>query len=171
VCRHRSARVHAAHRGAARPGHRAAPRPEAVAEGRTARRRVRYLDDQDRVIVADGDNVLHAVGHVRDASGAWRLTDGVLADLSRLVGADDHVTGLAPGSDGGIWFVTVDAKVGAVRPGDQGSGRVLDLPADAGRPAGERISNGITVRPGGASVMTTHALYEVSLDDEGQPHT
>lgn len=130
-----------------------------------------YLDDQDRVIVADGDNVLHAVGHVRDASGAWRLTDGVLADLSRLVGADDHVTGLAPGSDGGIWFVTVDAKVGAVRPGDQGSGRVLDLPADAGRPAGERISNGITVRPGGASVMTTHALYEVSLDDEGQPHT
>src|SRR5699024_1840010 len=49
--------------------------------------------------------------------------------------------------------------------------RVLDLPADSGQPAGERVSNGITVRPGGASVMTTRALYEVSQGEDGRLRT
>src|SRR5699024_6116877 len=59
-----------------------------------------YLDDQDRVVVADGAHVLHAVGHERGGDGAWRMTDEVLADLGPMVGAGDYVTGLAPGSDG-----------------------------------------------------------------------
>ncbi len=130
-----------------------------------------YLDDHDRVVVADGDGVVHAVGHARDASGAWRMTDDVLARLGPLLGADDHVTGLAPGTDGRLWFDTVNAKVGTVVPGDPSSARVLDLPADAGVPAVEHVSNGITVRPGGASVMTTHALYEVEQGADGQPRT
>lgn len=124
-----------------------------------------YLDDHDRVVVVDGDRVLHAIGHSQDAGGEWRMTDEVLADLGPLVGSD-YITGLAPGVDGRIWFVTVDSKVGTVRPGDPDSGQVLDLPAQSGN-SGERISNGITLRPGGASVITTHALYEVDQQDDG----
>lgn len=129
-----------------------------------------YLDDQDRVVVADGNSVLHAVGHTHDGAG-WHLTDDVLADLSPYVGDGDYVTGLAPGVDGDIWFVTVDATVGTVRPGDPSATRVSDLPAGSGQPPGERVSNGITVRPGGASVMTTRALYEVSQGEDGRLHT
>ncbi|WP_182358721.1 hypothetical protein [Tomitella gaofuii] len=129
-----------------------------------------YLDDQDRVVVADGAGVLHAVGHARDSSGAWTLTDEVIADLGPLIRDGDYVTGLAPGVDGRIWFVTVNAVVGTVVPGDPASARILDLPADAGQPPGERVSNGITVRPGGASVMTSRALYEVDQGEDGQPH-
>lgn len=128
-----------------------------------------YMDDRDRVVVADGNHVLHAIGHARDDAGGWRMTDEVLADLAPALTPGDHITGLAPGTDGRIWFVTVDSRVGTVRPGDPDSLRFLDLPEAAGAPAGERVSNGITVRPGGASVMTSHALYEIAQDDGGAP--
>ncbi|HJE89556.1 MAG TPA: hypothetical protein K8V11_00925 [Dietzia timorensis] len=128
-----------------------------------------YMDDQDRVVVADGNHVLHAIGHVRDDAGRWSMTDDVLADLAPALEPGDHITGLAPGTDGRIWFVTVDSRVGTVRPGKPDSLRILDLPEAAGSPAGERVSNGITVRPGGASVMTSHALYEITQDDGGAP--
>lgn len=128
-----------------------------------------YMDDRDRVVLADGRGVLHAIGHERDEAGGWRMTDEILADLGPLLGGGgvgggengDHVTGLAPGTDGSIWFVTTQSKVGTIRPGEPGASQILDLPASAGVAAGEKVSNGITVRPGGASVMTTHALYEV----------
>lgn len=128
-----------------------------------------YMDDRDRVVVADGNHILHAIGHTRDDAGGWRMTDDVLADLAPALEPGDHITGLAPGTDGRIWFVTVNSRVGTVRPGDPDSLRMLDLPEAAVVPAGERVSNGITVRPGGASVMTSHALYEITQDDGGAP--
>ena len=128
-----------------------------------------YMDDRDRVVVADGNHVLHAIGHTRDDVGGWRMTDDTLADLAPALAPGDHITGLAPGTDVRIWFVTVDSRVGTVRPGEPDSLRILDLPEAAGVPAGERVSNGITVRPGGASVMTSHALYEITQDDGGAP--
>ena len=128
-----------------------------------------FMDDRDRVVVADGNHVLHAIGHSRDAAGNWRMTDDVLADLAPALAPGDHITGLAPGTDGRIWFVTVDSRVGTVIPGAPGSLRALDLTAATGNPPGEKVSNGITVRPGGASVMTSHALYEITQDDAGAP--
>lgn len=120
-----------------------------------------YLDDRDRVVVADGNRRLLAVGHERGGDGAWRMTVEVLADLSAGVPEGDAVTGLMPAFDGRVWYATSGGTVGTVRPGDDSSLRTLTLPA------GEKITNGLTVRPGGASVITTRALYEVDVDDDG----
>lgn len=122
-----------------------------------------YLDNRDRVVVADGNQRLLAVGHERGDDGLWRMTVDVLADLSAGVPEGDAVTGLVPAFDGRVWYATSGGTVGTVQPGDDSSLRTLTLPA------GEKITNGLTVRPGGASVITTRALYEVDLDDDGVP--
>src|SRR5699024_1332413 len=82
----------------------------------------------------------------------------------------DAITGLMPAFDGRVWFATSGGVVGTVLP-DGGGGdddndhglRFLALPE------GERITNGLTIRPGGASVITTRALYEVDVAADGTP--
>ena len=144
-----------------------------------------YLDAQDRVVVADGDRKLLAVGHDRAPDGSWRMTVDVLADLAPAVPDGDAITGLMPAFDGRVWFATSGGVVGTVRPGGaSGGGDAGGLAAVGGEdgagvdddelrylalPAGEKISNGLTVRPGGASVITTRALYEVDSSVDGTP--
>lgn len=132
-----------------------------------------YLDDRDRVVVADGNRRLLAVGHERSADGPWRMTVDVLADLSPAVPNGDAITGLMPAFGGRVWFATSGGVVGTVRPGG-GSGAGGDGVDDdelrfLALPAGEKISNGLTVRPGGASVITTRALYEIESSGDGTP--
>ena len=132
-----------------------------------------YLDEHDRVVVADGNRRLLAVGHERTPEGPWRMTVDVLADLSSAVPDGDAITGLMPAFDGRVWFATSGGTVGTVSPaggraraggpGHDDELRFLRLPA------GEKISNGLTVRPGGASVITTRALYEIDLRADGMP--
>lgn len=131
-----------------------------------------YLDDRDRVVVADGNRRLLAVGHERAPDGVWRMTVDVLADLSAAVPEGDAITGLMPAFDGRVWFATSEGVVGTVRPA--GGGGYDDDDNDPqlrflALPAGERITNGLTVRPGGASVITSRALYEVDLAADGTP--
>ena len=122
-----------------------------------------YLDDRDRVVVADGNRRLLAVGHEHTPEGPWLMTVEVLADLSPAVPEGDAITGLMPAFDGRVWFATSNGVVGTVRPGDDDTLRSLALPA------GERITNGLTIRPGGASVITTRALYEIDSAADGAP--
>lgn len=150
-----------------------------------------YLDDRDRVVVADGNRRLLAVGHERTPEGPWRMTVEVLADLSPAVPEGDAITGLMPAFDGRVWFATSGGVVGTVRPAGTagGDGAGVDGGAEAGAagegqsddddndpqlrflalPAGERITNGLTIRPGGASVITTRALYEIDTAADGTP--
>ena len=134
-----------------------------------------YLDDRDRVVVADGNRRLLAVGHERTSDGAWRMTVEVLADLSPGVPAGDAVTGLMPAFDGRVWFATTGGVVGTVRPGGvvgtvrPGGGGDDDDVRTLALPEGEKITNGLTVGPGGASVITTRALYELDLSEDGTP--
>lgn len=137
-----------------------------------------YLDDQDRVVVADGDRRLLAVGHERTPEGPWRMTVEVLADLSPAVPEGDAITGLMPAFDGRVWFATSDGVVGTVRPAGTdpvgGEGNPDDDDNDPelrflALPEGERITNGLTIRPGGASVITTRALYEIDAAVDGTP--
>ena len=120
-----------------------------------------FLDDKNRVVVADGSGKILRVGHHRTASG-WTLRIDKSTDVSRQIGSDG-ITGLAPDYQGRTWFATTGGVVGTVLPdGRIGSTRL---------PRGEELGNGLTIRAAGASVLTTHALYEMKADANGVPRT
>ncbi|UQE75357.1 hypothetical protein MYK68_01615 [Gordonia sp. PP30] len=117
-----------------------------------------YLDDKNRVVVADGTGAILKVAHRRTARG-WQLFVADRIDLSRHLGADS-VTGLAPDESGRIWWVTTAGIVGTV------TGRKV---ASMHLPRGEELGNGLSVRSRGVSVLTTHALYEMWAGSDGVP--
>ncbi|MFM9376901.1 hypothetical protein [Gordonia sp. VNK21] len=122
-----------------------------------------YLDDRDRVVVADGSGAILFVGHHRTADG-WAVTVDKRIDVSAKLPAGDAITGLAPDWQGRIWYVTTNGLVGTVTRG----GTVLGTTR---LPRGEKLGNGLTVRESGVSVLTTHALYEMRAGDDGVPRT
>ncbi|MFI6048178.1 hypothetical protein ACIA8C_41635 [Nocardia sp. NPDC051321] len=121
-----------------------------------------YLDNNDRLVVVDGDNRLLRVGHARDAAGKWQLASAPVADLSAVIPLGDNVTGLVPDWSGNIWFATGKGVVGLVAP--SGAAVTVTLPAD------EHVANSISAAPSGRiAVATTHALYELRADASGRP--
>ncbi|MGO4648661.1 hypothetical protein AB4305_27440 [Nocardia sp. 2YAB30] len=121
-----------------------------------------YLDNDDRLVVVDGDNRLLRVGHVRDVTGKWRLSAAESADLGSVIPAGDNVIGLVPDWSGNVWFATGKGVVGLVTP----SGRAATLALAAG----EQVANSISAAPSGRiAVATTHALYELRADASGSP--
>lgn len=121
-----------------------------------------YLDGRNRVIVADGSNSILFVAHRRTPSG-WQVYVDKRIDVSAHIPVGDAITGLAPDNLGRIWFATTHGVVGTVGAG--GVVRAVHLPA------GEELGNGLSVRPGGVSVLTTHALYEMWAENGAAPHT
>ncbi|WP_411815646.1 hypothetical protein [Gordonia sp. SND2] len=120
-----------------------------------------FLDDRNRVVVADGSGKILRVGHHRTRSG-WALRVDESTDVSKYLGGDG-VTGLAPDYQGRTWFATTEGVIGTVLPdGRVGATRL---------PKGEELGNGLTVRRSGASVLTTQALYEMRADADGVPRT
>lgn len=120
-----------------------------------------YLDEANRVVVADGTGAIVKVAHRRTASG-WQLYVADRIDISRHLGSD-AVTGLAPDGEGRIWWVTTGGIVGTITGGKQVASTHL--------PRGEQMGNGLSVRPGGVSVLSTHALYEMWAQADGVPRT
>ncbi|MET9202360.1 hypothetical protein [Gordonia sp. NPDC003585] len=119
-----------------------------------------YLDDRNRVVVADGSNSILRVAHRRIAQG-WQVYVDDRIDVSSTIPAGDAITGLAPDLQGRIWFATTRGVVGTVGR----SGRV----AATALPRGEQLGNGLSIRAGGASILTTHALYEMTAGADGRP--
>lgn len=119
-----------------------------------------YLDGGNRVVVADGSNSILFVGHRRTAHG-YRVSVDDRVDVSAHIPAGDAVTGLAPDRQGRIWFATTRGVIGVV-----GADRRI---RSTHLPAGEQLGNGLSVRPGGVSVLTTHALYEMWTQADGTP--
>ncbi len=122
-----------------------------------------YLDSKDRVVVADGSGSILRVAHRRTPAGYQMFIDQRI-DVKQLIPQGDSITAVAPDWDGRIWFATTHGVIGTVR-GDGTRAVAMSLPA------GEEIANGLTLRPGGASVLTDHALYEMSAGSNGVPKT
>ncbi|WP_238422838.1 hypothetical protein [Gordonia sp. 'Campus'] len=119
-----------------------------------------YLDDRDRVVVADGSGSILRVAHERTAQG-WRVFVDERIDVRRAIPVGDAITGLAPDFDGRVWFATTHGVVGTVdRHRAVRSTRL---------PAGEELGNGLSIRRAGASILTTHALYEMHADPGEAP--
>ncbi|MEE4024495.1 hypothetical protein V1Y59_15525 [Gordonia sp. PKS22-38] len=121
-----------------------------------------YLDGRDRVVVADGSGAILRVAHRRTADG-WQVYVDDRIDVSRHIPAGDAITGLAPDERGRVWFATTRGVVGTV----DAAKRVRSVRL----PAGEELGNGLTMRGDSASVLTTHALYEMTAADDGVPRT
>ncbi|ORV38200.1 hypothetical protein [Mycobacterium conspicuum] len=122
-----------------------------------------YLDNENRVVMIDGNNHLLRVAHARDgALGSWKLTVTESTDVSSLIPAGDGSVGLVPDYAGNVWFATGDGVVGVAKLG----GGVTSLQL----PAGEQVANSISSAPSGrVAVATTFALYELNLDGAGNP--
>lgn len=110
-----------------------------------------YLDEHDNVVIAEGTDVLH-IGH-RVEGGKWQLSVDKRLPLGLPSGTS--LGGLAPDQAGRTWFVTKDSTIGLID-----EGRVVTRPL-AQAPGGETIANGLTGRPDGMSVLTSHSLNEV----------
>ncbi|MDH6281308.1 hypothetical protein [Prescottella agglutinans] len=119
-----------------------------------------YLDSDDRLVVVDGTRHLLRIGHTH-ARGAWALTVDSSVDLTSAIPDGDNVTGLAPDWAGNVWFATGGGVVGTVDAA--GVARTVALPA------GEQVQNSISTSPGGTSVASTHATYQLSAGPDAQP--
>ncbi|MFB9517257.1 hypothetical protein [Streptomyces purpureus] len=133
-----------------------------------------YLDDRDRVVLADSRQHVLRIAHNQGADGAWRFTVEDDWDLTAHVphdcvswtnlfpsGVCDPVTSVMPDWQGRIWWVTRLGRVGTVHPGT-GAIRSLRLP-------GEEIQNSFSVAEDGVSIVSDHALYSFRAAPDGTP--
>jgi hypothetical protein len=127
-----------------------------------------YLDSRDRVVVADGNGDLLRIAHERGPAGNWQLTTASTIPLGpalrkRCGDLCGGVVGLAPDWRGRVWFATGHGVAGLADPRTR-TVRALQL---GGRK--ELVANSISTVPGGTTVATDHALYELSAGRDDRP--
>ncbi|CPR11286.1 hypothetical protein BN971_02567 [Mycobacterium bohemicum DSM 44277] len=124
-----------------------------------------YLDNNNQVVMIDGNNRLLRIAHAKDREGplgCWKLFVTESTDLSGVIPAGDSSVGLVPDYAGNVWFASGNGVVGAVRAGGVVTGVQL--------PSGEQVANSISSAPSGrVAVATTFAVYELGLDNVGNP--
>ncbi|MFH0521353.1 hypothetical protein ACHBTE_29760 [Streptomyces sp. M41] len=133
-----------------------------------------YLDDEDRLVLADSRQHVIRLAHRQQADGSWEfrvvddwdLTGHVPHDCVTWTnlypsGECDPVTSVMPDWQGRIWWVTRQGRVGTVDPAS-GTIRSMRLP-------GEEIQNSFSVAADGVSIVSDHALYEFTAAADGTP--
>ncbi len=105
-----------------------------------------YLDSKDRAVVATTDRRVLTI----DSDGLRQVRE---VDLGDVVPDDDCLVALLPDWDGNVWYVTQDGRVGVAA--GTGDSTPLDLDGE--------IANSIAADRTGVYVVTTEALYKVSL--------
>lgn len=120
-----------------------------------------YLDDQDRLVMVEGDTDLVRVAHRHEGAG-WALTVDERTSLAGAVRDGDTVTSVAPDQDGGVWFATEGGVVGVVDPTD-------GVVETARLEPGERVANSISTAPAGTAVASDHAVYLFRRGQDGRP--
>ncbi|MDT0492362.1 hypothetical protein RM717_17780 [Streptomyces griseus] len=133
-----------------------------------------YLDDQDRVVLADSRQHVLRIGHRQNPDGRWEFAVEDDWDLTGHVphdcvswtnlfpsGTCDPVTSVMPDWEGRIWWVTRLGRVGTVDP-ETSVIRSVGL-------AGEEIQNSFSVARDGVSIVSDHALYGFTADPDGTP--
>ncbi|MEV3988303.1 hypothetical protein AB0J57_05290 [Streptomyces sp. NPDC049837] len=133
-----------------------------------------YLDDRDRLVLADSRHHIVRLAHTRGPDGSWRFTVDADWDLTAHVPHDcvtwtnlrpsgdcDPVTSVMPDWDGRIWWVTRQGRVGTLDPAD-GTVRCMRL-------AGEEIQNSFSVAEDGVWIVSDHALHSFRARPDGTP--
>lgn len=133
-----------------------------------------YLDDRDRVVLADSRQHVLRIAHGQNPDGSWKFTVENDWDLTSHVphdcvswtnlfpsGVCDPVTSVMPDWQGRIWWVTRLGRVGTVDPA---TGALKSIRLD-----GEEIQNSFSVAEDGVSIVSDHALYSFRAAADGTP--
>src|SRR4051812_5479483 len=133
-----------------------------------------YLDDRDRVVVADAAQHLQRIRIVQAQDGSWSFTRTDDWDLSTYLphdcttytnplpqGSCDPVTGVLPDWHGLLWWITRYGRVGTLDPA---TGRVHIRYL-----RGEEIENSHAVAEDGVAVVSDHAMYMFRASSTGVP--
>ncbi|MEU2157320.1 hypothetical protein ABZ532_20270 [Streptomyces sp. NPDC019396] len=133
-----------------------------------------YLDNEDRLVLADSRQHLVRLAHRQKPDGSWAFTVTDDWDLTGHVPHDcvtwtnlhpsgicDPVTSVMPDWQGRIWWVTRQGRIGTV---DTATGAIRSV-----RLSGEEIQNSFSVAADGVSIVSDHALYEFTAAADGTP--
>ncbi|MFG2628253.1 hypothetical protein [Streptomyces sp. NPDC048473] len=133
-----------------------------------------YLDNRDRVVLADSRQHILRIAHEQAADGSWHFAVDNDWDLTGQVPHDcvswtnlfpsgicDPVTSVMPDWQGRVWWVTRLGRVGTVDPGTSVIRSVQLM--------GEEIQNSFSVAEDGVSIVSDHALYSFAASSDGTP--
>lgn len=133
-----------------------------------------YLDDQDRVVMADSAQVIQRIAHQQNKEGGWEFYNDGRWDLSEIVPHDclsptnpfpkgecDPITAVMPDYKGLIWWVTRNGRLGTL---NTENGNIRSIQLD-----GEEIQNGFSVAENGVFIVSDHAMYRFEADSKGMP--
>lgn len=133
-----------------------------------------YLDNLDRIVVADADQQIQRVEHVSTGNGTytfrqvnnWSLKSVIPHDCETLTnpkptGECDPVTSVLPDFNGLMWWVTRHGRIGTLNPKN---GKVSTIQL-----TDEEIENSHASSEDGISVVSDHALYQLVADKNGRP--
>jgi len=133
-----------------------------------------YLDEQDRAVLADSKQHIRKIGPVKTKSGQWEfkvfedwdMNDYVPNDCFhynnlRPKGECDALTTVMPDHDGNIWWATRNGRFGTLDPK---GGHV-----QASRFEGEEIQNSFAMDENGVYIVSDHAMYGLSAEENVIP--
>src|SRR3954447_7602838 len=133
-----------------------------------------YLDNRDRVVVADAAQHLQRISIVQAQDGSWSFVRSDDWDLSTRLphdcttytnplpqGSCDPITGVLPDWHGLLWWITRYGRVGTLDPA---TGRVHIRVL-----TGEQIENSPAVSENGFAFVSAHAMYMSRASAGGAP--
>lgn len=133
-----------------------------------------YIDEQDRVVIADAEQHIQRVTHRQDENGRWLFEQVDNWDLGSTVPHDcvrptswfpkgecDPITGVMPDHQGLIWWITRRGRLGTLNPH---TGQIQGIQL-----ANEEIQNGLSVAADGVYLVSDHAMYRFAADATGKP--
>ncbi|APT93607.1 6-pyruvoyl tetrahydrobiopterin synthase [Corynebacterium phocae] len=123
-----------------------------------------YVDNHNRMVVADGTGTLIRVAH--DATGRGLHVDQ-RADVSSFLShtPGDQIVGLTPDWQGRVWLASREGRVAMI---DENLREVRGLVLNRFNGAGERVDNSISSAPEGVSIITNRGMYLLNAP-AGQP--
>ncbi|KAF9995291.1 hypothetical protein BGZ79_011012 [Entomortierella chlamydospora] len=133
----------------------------AVAKGNILGGVYAYVDNEDRLVLTNGNNELLRIGKSSN-NGKWTL---VIADTLPLtpIPSSDSVVGLTPDWQGYVWFATASGLAGYVDPVSRNVATLPLTATDGG--VQEEVANSISTSPAGTLISTTYATYLLGRND------
>lgn len=121
-----------------------------------------YLDQNDRLVIVDGNRVLSRFAHGQWADGSWTFGLIQSAVLANDVATTDRVVGLQPDNSGRVWFATSGGVVGT-------SSTITNSTHTVRLTKGEKIQQDLSLVSSRIVATTDKAVYKLTASSNGTP--